>query len=188
MSQVHHKLEVAIPKMATKAETKQAHPYKPPATMKDLEECALNLFCRLLYGVGKIYKTLFKISLERKKELHEQDPFQYTEFCLCRYANIELMAWCCWVKQCALNYETFWFSDEEFLLSQQFGFNTIQLITTSEHDQVFICNFEQKYYFKRAAAMECMVQSKRAGWLVQVQLVLPQAGGNDFDFNDVLYP
>ena len=155
--------------------------------MKELEECALNLFCRLRYGVGKIYESLFKISLERKKDLHERDPWRYTEFRLCRYADIELLAWCRRVKQCAGNYETFGFSDEEFVTSRHFGFSTVPLITTSECDQVFVRNFERKYYFERAAAMERMVQSGRAGRSVRVQPALPRAGGDDFSFDDVLY-
>ena len=188
VSQVHRELEVAIPKMATKAETKRVHLYRPPTTLKELEECALNLFCRLRYGVGKIYESLFKISLERKKDLHERDPWRYTEFRLCRYADIELLAWCRRVKQCAGNYETFRFSDEEFVTSRRFGFSTVPLITTSECDQVFVRNFERKYYFERAAAMERMVQSGRAGRSVRVQPALPRAGGDDFSFDDVLYP
>ena len=107
-----------------------------------------SVFCRLIYGVGKIYESLFKISLERKKQLHERDPFRYTEFRLCRYADIKLMAWCRRVNQCAANYETFRFSDKEFLLSQEFGFSTVPLITTYDRDQVFIRNFERKYYFE----------------------------------------
>ena len=98
------------------------------------------------------------------------------------------MAWCRRVKQCASNYETFWLSDEEFLLSQRFGFISVPLITTSDRDQVFIRNFERKYYFERAAAMERMVQSGRAGRSVRVRPGLPRAGGEDFDFDDALYP
>ena len=48
--------------------------------------------------MGKIYEGLFKISLETKKALHEKDPWRHTEFRLCRYADIELMAWCAWLR------------------------------------------------------------------------------------------
>ena len=141
-------LEVAIPKVATNAETKRVKPYRPPTTMKELEEYGLNLFCRLRYGLEKIYEALFKISLERKMELHEWDPYRYTEFCLCRYAGIELMTWCRRVKQCAGNYKSFRFSEEEFLVACSIGINPVPLITTSERDQVFLRNFERKYYFE----------------------------------------
>ena len=36
--------------------------------------------------------------------------------------------------------------------------------------------------------MERMVQSGRAGRSVRVQPALPRAGGDDFNFDDVLYP
>ena len=52
VSQVHHELEVAIPKTTRKAETKRVQLYRPPTTMKDLEACALNLFRRLRYIWG----------------------------------------------------------------------------------------------------------------------------------------